>query len=326
MTTEPAPFADFLAAKFALDSRSLDPQVQADLVRGLQRWPVPQCLDLGAGTGASVRRMLEWRGPRPWSLTLVERDPNLVAFAQAQALQTLAALGEAALARDGAIRSFDGRIVLHFETRAVEACRPAIRFDAVIAHAFLDLVPLGPTLTRIRRWLSPEGLLYAAINYDGETELEPRHADAGFESELLDAYNQSMEARRVDGERTGGAYCGRRLRALLPRHGFAIVREGRSDWCIVPQSGGYRDRDAACLAVLLGLIGGEAARAGFDPHRLQRWQAERTRLMLAGRLALRVRNRDVLARAAGENARETQAMTRSKVEAEVDRAIFPALT
>jgi SAM-dependent methyltransferase len=300
VTIEPAPFADFLAAKFALDERSLDPRVQAELVRSLQRLPAPQCLDLGAGTGASVRRMLEWRGPTPWSLTLVERDPGLLAFAQAQALQTLAVLGQAACAQHRAIRSADGRIVLHFEARAVESYRPAIRFDAVVAHAFLDLMPLGPMLARIRRWLSPEGLLYAAINYDGETALDPRHADAGFEAELLDAYNESMEARRIDGERTGGAYCGQRLRALLPQHGFAIVREGRSDWCIVPRSGGYRDRDEACLAVLLELIGSEAAHAGLDPHRLQRWRAERTRLMRAGRLALRVRNRDVLARAVVE--------------------------
>src|SRR5690606_9293640 len=232
--------------------------------------------------------------------------------------------------------------VLHFEPCALEAYAPAARFDAVIAHAFLDLVALEPALARIRRWLHRGGCLYAAINYDGETAFDPRPADPGFEAELLAAYNESMEARRVDGSRTGGAYCGRRLHALLPQHGFEIVREGPSDWNIVPQAGRYRDRGASCLASLLALVGEEAARTGrFEAHRLQRWREERTRLLRAGRLALRVRNRDVLARVPGGEAPAAQATAAQATAArataaqatayagsgsEVDAPTFSALT
>ena len=43
-----------------------------------------------------------------------------------------------------------------------------------------------------------------------------------------------MEQRRVDGQATGGAYCGRRLHELLPEYGFDILAHGSSDWNIAP--------------------------------------------------------------------------------------------
>jgi hypothetical protein len=143
--------------------------------------------------------------------------------------------------------------------------------------------------------------LYAAINYDGATELAPPYHDAAFESELAACYDASMEARTRNGASTGGARCGERLQALLPRYGFEIVCAGRSDWHIRPSGGRYPDRDESCLVVLVEFIAKEAMAAGrFDAQAVARWREDRLRRIEARELAMRVRNRDVLARYGGD--------------------------
>jgi hypothetical protein len=84
---------------------------------------------------------------------------------------------------------------------------------------------------------------------------------------LLDYYNHTMEIRRVDGQATGGAYCGRRLAGLLPEYGFTVLVEGSSDWDMTPLLGRYRDDDAVCLTALLGMVLAEGQKSGqFRPE------------------------------------------------------------
>jgi SAM-dependent methyltransferase len=291
------PFADFLAAKYPLDERSLNPSVAVAWVRGLQHMPVLDCLDVGAGTGATVRRMLEWRTSRPWRLTLLECDHDLIENARTAALQRLTERGYRPAWHGERLESRDGRFVVRFVAGQLESYRPQGRFDAIVAHAVMDLLPLGSALERFARWLRPEGYLYATVNYDGATELAPAYRDAMLESELAACYDASMEARKRGGESTGGAHCGERLQALLPRYGFDTVCAGRSDWHIRPIEGRYPDQDEACLAVLIGLIAKEANAADrFDAGAVARWRDDRMRRIETRQLELRVRNRDVLAR------------------------------
>ena len=291
------PFADFLAAKYALDERSLNPSVAGAWVRGLEHVPVLDCLDVGAGTGATVRRMLEWRPSRPWCLTLLECDCELIECARVGALQLLTERGYRPAWRGERLESEDAHFALRFVAGELESYRPQARFDAIVAHAVMDLVSLDAALERFVQWLRPEGYLYATIDYDGATELGPPYRDALFEAELVACYDASMEARRRNGESTGGAHCGERLQALLPRYGFDIVCAGRSDWHIRPIGGRYPDQDEVCLAVLTGFIAKEAIAADrFDVEAVARWREDRLRQIETRQLAMRVRNCDVLAR------------------------------
>ncbi|MGH8664472.1 MAG: hypothetical protein ACREUX_09410, partial [Burkholderiales bacterium] len=198
------------------------------------------------------------------------------------------------------LESKDARCALSFVAGELESYRPQARYDAIVAHAVMDLVPLGSALERFAQWLRPEGYLCATINYDGATELGAPYHDAAFESELTACYNASMEARKTNGEGTGGAHCGERLQALLPRHGFDIVCAGPSDWHIRPSGGRYPDQDEACLSVLIGLIAKEAIAADrFDAAAVARWREDRLHRLQARQLELRVRNCDVLARYSG---------------------------
>ena len=318
------PFADFLEAKFDLDERSLNRDVREAFWQVLQDLPKIDCLDLGAGTGATARRLLSGRlanrrsekavvpGPgliAPLSLTVLDRDPVLLDRARQDAVGRLRALGLEPRSEAGAIfvdadraatsvgANDERPVSIRFVTAELEAYRPEQRCNVITANALLDIVPLAKTLQLLTGWLQPGGHLYASINYDGDTTLLPQYDDAAFEARVLSHYNDTMERRRVGGLATGGARCGRRLHALLPDFGFDILAFGSSDWNIAPLLGQYRDADAVCLQLMMEIIGAEALESGlFDAGRLARWRDDRMRLLRERRLGLIVHQLDLLAR------------------------------
>ena len=278
----PVAFPEYLAAKFALDERSLNREVRAAFLAALRGLSRIRCLDAGAGTGATARRLLASGLTAPLSVTALDRDASLLERARADIAS------RAAAAQDAQIRFVAEELANH---------RPDHLYNVVTAHAFLDIVPLAPALRLFAGWLEPGGYLYATLNYDGATVLADAYEDEAFEAGLLDYYNQTMESRRVYGQATGGAYSGRRLLALLPEPGFTVLAQGRSDWDIEPVDGRYRDDDAVCMTALLEMIFSEGERSRlFDPAQLSRWYDERRRLIREGRLALHVQQVDVLAR------------------------------
>jgi hypothetical protein len=89
----PVPFADYLDAKFALDERSLNRNVREAFMDALHSLPRVQCLDVGAGTCATVRRFLNTALTKPLSVTLLDRDPGLLDIARREIPDWLRALG-----------------------------------------------------------------------------------------------------------------------------------------------------------------------------------------------------------------------------------------
>ena len=294
----PVSFADFLKAKFALDERSLNREVRGAFLDALHSLPQIECLDVGAGTCATLRRLLNSGLTAPLSLTALDRDPGLLDIARQEAEGWLRALGLDPRIDAGAIRTQGERpTAIRFAADEVKDHRPDRLYNVITAHAFLDLAPLPQALQRFAAWLQPGGYLYASLNYDGDTALLPVYEDAAFEARLLGHYNHTMERRRVDGQATGGAYCGRRLHGLLPEYGFDILVHGSSDWIIAPVLGEYRDGDSVCLKALLEMIDGEGQRSAvFCQEQLDRWHDDRLRLLQQQRLELTIRQLDLLAR------------------------------
>lgn len=290
-------FAEYLDAKFDLDQRSLNREVGEAFLQALHQMSMIECLDVGAGIGATARRLLQLGLATPLSLTALDRDGALLDIAREDAAGRLRELGRKPTIEAGAIHDVESATTLRFVAGELKDYRPDRPCNLITAHAFLDLVSLPETLREFAAWLQPGGYLYASINYDGDTALLPTYDDAAFEAGLLAHYDDSMEARRVNGLPTGGAQCGRRLHRLLPESGFDILACGSSDWNITPFFGAYRGGDAVCLQVLLDSIGAEAERCGrFDPGRLDRWREDRTGLLRQRRLGLIVHQLDLLAR------------------------------
>ncbi len=294
----PVPFAEYLEAKFDLDERSLNRDVRAALLEMLRQMPEIRCLDVGAGTGATARRLLAAGIATPLSLTALDRDPALLELARADAAARLRSMGRTAFIEAGEIHAGgEPATAMRFVACSLRDYRPEHACNLITAHAFLDIVPLADALRRFAACLEPGGLLHASLNYDGETTLLPAGEDPAFEASLLAHYHDTMEQRRVDGQATGGAHCGRRLYALLPQHGFEILACGSSDWSITPHLGEYRGGDATCLRALLDMIGGEAQRCGrFDAERLARWREDRRHCLRQRRLGLVAHQLDLLAR------------------------------
>ncbi len=298
-------FQVYLEAKIALDARSRNREVYDAFLGALRaRASSPlRILDVGSGTGAMVRKLANEELPRDVDLTAFDRDPVSLSVAGELLEQEARARGLAfERSRDGAVVSGLGHSMLvrfaagdilqdPFDSRRF-GTEP---FDAVMAHAFLDIVPLRETLDRLRGLLAPAGLLYATITYDGRTTLLPPQAEGGFEEGLLAAYDRSMDERRVGGAATGGSRAGTRLLAALPTCGFEVAGCGASDWSLYPFGGRYRGSEAVFLQAILETVHAEGGRQGLAGASLDAWLQSRLADLRAARLGLIVHQLDVLA-------------------------------
>ena len=292
-------FEDYLDAKFPLDERSLNRDVRTLFESFLRSHADLRILDMGCGSGASLRRLLLAGLNGRIEMTGVDRDPGLLQRARERIAQDLemtdfevSTSGERVHAR----RNREA-ITLSFTVADLASYQPAEsgRYDAVIAQALMDLLPLERMVERIRGWLAPAGLFYASLNYDAGTVLYPLYPDLEFETGLLGVYDTSME-RLLDGEPCGGAHSGRRLHAALSKAGFDILALGSSDWNIAPYCGAYRDEDQRCLAALLDMIHGEGQRSGrFQPQQLDDWLGHRRTQLADLRLSLIIHQIDLVA-------------------------------
>jgi SAM-dependent methyltransferase len=294
-------FADYLEAKFALDSRSLNADVrQACIERIASRRAHLRWLDVGTGTGAMVRRLVKNGLRASLSVTALDADAGLLDIASSKLVTDLEDGGYNTRLHGVGIEAAkaDQRIVVHLPCCSVFDYQPGspAAFDLITAHSLMDVLPLEPALARFSAWLAPGGMFYATLNYDGDTGLFPVHDDEAFECLLLAEYNASMERRRVQAEATGGAHAGRRLLTALSRMGLDLIAYGSSDWNVTPFEGRYRDRDADVLRALLAFIRDEAEHAAaIDRPGLAHWYAERRAAMARAQLGVIVHHIDILA-------------------------------
>jgi SAM-dependent methyltransferase len=284
---ESSGFRRYLEAKFAVDSASLNPRVAALFRQKLCAEPSARVLDLGTGTGAMLRRLLELPLRGETLLVGLDRDARSLAAARRRLARALQADGKEA--RQVKIELVCGDIL------EPELPPPVVAggFRAVTAHAVLDLLPLVFVLRRLRPLLRPGGLLYATLNYDGVTTLLPPEAPGGVEQGLLAEYDRSMERRRAAGMRTGGALSGRRLYGAALEEGFTVLAVGPSDWCLFPYGGRYSGTERVFLQAMLGFIAGEGE-PRLPAQEVRRWHARRQAQLHRGHLALVVHQLDLL--------------------------------
>ncbi len=297
----PIPFADYLAAKYALDSRSLNPDVYQCLLSELNAKTKLRWLDLGTGSAAMLRRLVSATAIESIDAIGIDNNQALLEVGELTTQRWLSDQGYSIKHQDGALLAQSGNklLQLRFDCRsALDAIPETHRntFDLVTAHAFMDVAPLAPVTDTIANYLSPGGLFYGTLSYDGETALIPGYHDENFENTILANYNQSMEDRRLNGEKTGGAKSGRRLLSVLQIKGFDVIAYGSSDWNITPIRGHYRDSDQTCITALLEMINKEAMRhAGIDTGQLNAWYTDRLSTVEQQQLGLIIHQMDILA-------------------------------
>ena len=311
----PVDFPAYLEAKIEVDDQSLNPRLLRRVFERVRGLDSPRLLDIGTGTGAMLRRLLDGplRGRRPAG------RPQLMGLdVERQSLEVAARRIGADLRSAGwsvEVREEPDRLVIRTTQADGGPPGPEVLllcgglfdpglddrlggggFDLLTAHAVLDLMPLEPALGVMRGLLHSGSWLYATINYDGLTVLLPLYDDPGFEQRLLELYELSMEQRRVAGQTTAGRWSGRRLCAGLPECGYSILAVGASDWTVFPGREGHAEARRLFLRTLLTFMAGEAlAGAELSRAAVERWYRRRLEELERGTLALMTHQLDVLA-------------------------------
>lgn len=275
------PFVRYLEAKRTVDDRALNRPVWTELARlvdertaGDER-PL-EVLEIGAGIGTMVERVLAWQlfgpQPRPLRYTVLDADAGLIATAERRLAHAPSWLDLRFVAADA----------LAYAAGAAD--NAGRRYDLLIANAFLDLVDLRRALPLLRGLLRDGGIFYFTINFDGATLLEPAIV-ASLDDAIEAAYHRTMDERITDGQPSGDSRTGRHLFATLPAHGFAIRAAGASDWVVHAIDGAYRADEAVFLRFIVDTMEGALrGHRDLDAAAFADWIAARHRQIERGEL------------------------------------------
>ncbi|MEJ1159080.1 class I SAM-dependent methyltransferase [Prosthecomicrobium sp. N25] len=263
---------DWLSLREPADHRARNRILTGRLSSRFQDRPGIRVVDLGCGTGSTVRA-LSGLLPGPQSWRLVDHDEAHLARAAAMLADT---------------RDRDGRSVAVETVRAdlSSGVDPTLLdgVDLVTLSAFFDLVSRG-FLERFAAAAAERGTtVYAALTVDGRLQCEP--ADP-LDTAVFDAFNTHMTRDKGFGPALGPKAPETAIHVFRNR-GFR-VEAGRSDWEIGPD-------EPALAARLLDGWATAAGETGLVPAAdLARWTRRRQGEIAAGAARLTVGHVDVLA-------------------------------
>jgi len=304
-------FPRYLTAKKSLDDRSLNRgvwQILHQELSNLGKETPLQVLEIGAGIGTMVERAVDWGLLGNAYYTAVENQPELVAYAE-EYLQSWSSKQGYEISRMGKeyleITHPDGIVCVDFKPVDVfdyihdwqkQPEKSLKRWDLLIAHAFMDLVPIERALGDLCNTLSEEGIFYFSLNFDGMTIFEPE-IDPILDKMIEILYHQTMDERFVDGALTGGSRSGRKLLNQLSSSGAQVLAAGASDWLVYPINGRYPFDEAYFLHHILYFIESELKNhPELDPEQLKNWIHQRKRQVDAGELVYIAHQLDILGR------------------------------
>jgi hypothetical protein len=292
-------FARFLAAKTTVDDRALNRHVLAELCR-LMPAGAPRVLEVGAGLGTMVARLMDWGAVAAGEYILLDADRQLLDCSRRWLRDWAAARGlRCDLLPDGLrvgdlrVRLVDAELGSYLETAHGA---PA---DVLIASAVLDLVDVPAILPGLLRLLVPGGVYWFTINYDGESIFAPGHP---YDDRIMQAYHRDMGEHFRYGRPAGESRTGRRLFHYLRAAGAPALAAGSSDWVVYPgPDGNYPGDEAYFLHTILNTIQ-NALRNRQDwvgPADLADWLAVRGRQLAAGELVYIAHQLDFAGRSPG---------------------------
>ena len=246
-------------------------------------------LELGAGVGTMVERLIDWGVISSAEYTAVDGDSDVVREARLRLKR-----------RTAENQSATGQLSVKFICEDIfqffEHTTYATQWDLGIAHAFLDLVNVAEVIPQFCRLVRPGGLLYLTLNYDGETILLPE-LDSKFDERIMQLYNQSMDERVISGKAAGDSKTGRHLLLHLKNTGVEILAAGSSDWIVFPGIGGYTDEETYFLHFIIHTIFTELKeQTSLDRTRLDAWTQQRHEQIENSELIFIAKQIDVLTR------------------------------
>ena len=281
--TLPYSFIRYLQAKKKIDDRALNGYVYSQFQQAVAALPAPvRFLEVGAGMGTMVDRLLEWGALTHAHYTAVDQEAEAVAWGKAR----LPAWQQTAPHLTVTWEAIDAHLFIQRE-------QGQRQWDVLLAHAFLDLVALSRFVPAFLSLLRPGGYGYFTLNFDGATLFEPP-IDPELDALIERLYHLDMDNRTINGQPSGDSHTGRRLFGVLPDAGMEILAAGSSDWVVFPP---FTTDDAYFLHHILHTIH-QALRGHplLDEKRFAAWIAQRHRQVEAGKLVYMTHQLDFLAR------------------------------
>jgi SAM-dependent methyltransferase len=277
-------YARYLAAKTTVDDRAINRQVLAEL-RRLTPASAPRILEVGAGLGTMVARLLDWAAVAAGEYILLDADQRLLDSSRRWLRDWAAARGLPCDPRPDGLLVGDLRVrLVHAELGSYLEAAAGAPADVLIANAVLDLVDVPAVLPGLLRLLVPGGVYWFTVNYDGESIFVPGHPHDG---QIMRAYHRDMDERVRYGRPAGESQTGRHLFHHLRAAGAPALAAGSSDWVVhAGPDGTYPGDEAYFLRSILDTIR-SALRDRPDrvePADLAGWLAERGRQLAAGEL------------------------------------------
>lgn len=251
-------FRRYLEAKRTVDDRALNRLVLERFRKELSAVDhPPRILEIGAGVGIMLERLVEWGVLAKAEYTLLDEQADLLMHAANRLKIWAASRGWVThQERNGTLRIEGDGVALTIVLEARElsqftASSVLSSYDALIACAVLDLVDVPSTLPKLWSALKPSGLFWFCINFDGETVFCPEHE---LDDLVYRLYHAGMDTRVRNGVLVGHSKTGRRLFADLTRSGARVLASGSSDWVVFADSQGYPGEEAAFLHHILNTV------------------------------------------------------------------------
>ncbi len=292
-------FARFLAAKTTVDDRALNRHVLAEFCRLMAAGP-SRVLEVGAGLGTMVARLVDWGAVGAGEYILLDEDRQLLDCSRQWLRDWAVARGLRCEPLPDGLRVGDLRVrLVEAELGSYLAATPGAPADVLIASAVLDLVDVPTVLPGLLRLLVPGGVYWFTINYDGESIFAPGHPS---DELIMRAYHRDMDTRFRYGQPAGESRTGRHLFHYLRGAGAPALAAGPSDWVVsAGPDGNYPGDEAYFLRSILNTIQ-QALLSRPDwvePADLADWLAERGRQLAAGELVYIAHQLDFVGRSPG---------------------------
>jgi SAM-dependent methyltransferase len=253
-------FTRYLEVKAEIDNQALNQRVWAKLLEFLSNKEDLRIIEIGAGIGTMLERILSANLLRQASYTALDISPENLSIARTR-------IADWALNKNVKVNEISNncfllerhRQVVSVKLRSadvldyVEQSKNWKEYDLVIANAFLDLIDIPYLLPRLFRLLDQSGLFYLTINYDGLTILEPPIND-DLDHQILKLYNETMDYRTRRGLPSGDSQSGRHLFHQIQNAGGRILAAGSSDWVLYPGEKGYTEDETYFLHFIIHTI------------------------------------------------------------------------
>ena len=241
-------FPHYLLSKQSVDDRALNKDVLNVLKVSLPPQPI-RIIEVGAGIGTMLRRLIRWDVIHHAEYVLVDEMAENIEYASGW-IKVWAEESGLGVERIGQsqLRLFDEAHDIHIKLERTDVFdfiqknnAPA---DLLIAHAFLDLLPMPASLPKL--FSLAQGLAWLTINFDGVTSLAPT-IDVMLDEKIERLYHKTMDTRATGGDSKSG----RHLFGHLRDAGAEILAAGSSDWVVHAVGEKYLDDEKYFLYFIL---------------------------------------------------------------------------